>query len=129
MSQFKNEAAVWRYNGVEFELDLMDVDTIELYEKAFAKMQQDTKNIPKTGGKAEIVHGYCKVLRDLFDRLLGDGASAKLVGEKDNAAVITACYEDFLSFVAAQNQALNDTVNRISARYSPNRAQRRHPGK
>lgn len=78
MSQFTNEAAIWHYNDLSFELDLTDVDNIELYEKTFAKMQEDVKNMPATGTQSEIVRAYCRVMRDVFDNLFGAGTSDKL---------------------------------------------------
>ena len=128
MSQFINDTAVWRYNDCEFTLDLSDTDTIALYEKSFKQMQEDVKKMPKEGTKSEIVRAYCQVLRDVFDRLIGDGTSDKLFGNRYNALEITTCYENFLEFVDGQNKAIGDLVNRMTTRYSPNRAQRRHPG-
>ncbi len=125
MSQFTNEAAIWRYNDCEFEFDLTDVDNIELYEKTFAKMQEDVKNMPKDGNRSAIIRAYCRSLRDVFDSLFGAGTSDKLFGSRYNATEITVCYESFLEFVTGQNKALSDLQNRVTSRYSPNRAQRR----
>ena len=36
-----------KINDVELELDLMDADMAEKYEKAYRKMQKDVANIPK----------------------------------------------------------------------------------
>ena len=129
MSQFTNEAAIWRFNDHEFKLDLTDVDNIELYEKTFAKMQEDIKAMSPAGSQSEIVRAYCKTLREVFDNLFGAGTSDKLFGQRNNATEITACYENFLEFVTGQNKSLTDLQNRITSRYSPNRAQRRAAGK
>lgn len=125
MSQYVNENAVWRYNDIELELDISDAETIELYEKTFEQMQKEVKSLPTTGRKSEIVSAYCKTLRNVFDRLFGDGTSDKMFGTRNNAVQITAAYESFLEFVSAQNKELDNIQNRIVSRYSPNRAQRR----
>lgn len=126
MSQMNPQTGtVWCYNGVELELDLTDVETVERYEEVINSMDTGMKNIPKDGKQSDILRAYCNLLRGVFDDLFGEGTSEKMFGEKLNATQITEAYEDFLGFVAGQGSKVTDIQNRIVNRYSPNRAQRR----
>ncbi|MEG2621410.1 MAG: DUF6673 family protein [Clostridia bacterium] len=125
MSQNESRPSLWTYNGVELELDMTAPEVIDRYENAFALMDKEIKSGPKDGKKSDIVRYYCSMIRRVFDRIFGEGTSVKLVGEQDSATTLTSCYEDFLNFVALQNDTLMDMTNRISNRFSPNRAQRR----
>lgn len=119
----------WSYNGVELTLDIQDVDTIERYEAAFDALSEEEKQIPKDGRKSIQIRAYCRMFRNLFNALFGEGTDTKMFGEKDNAREMTECYENFLQFVVNQHAALAETQSRILTRYSPNRAQRRAAAK
>lgn len=119
------DLTIWRYNGVELKLDVQDIDTIERYEQAFADLEEDEKAIPKDGLKSVRIRAYCRMFRKLFNALFGEGTDVKMFGEKDNARVMTECYDDFLQFVSLQHAAFAEVQNHIVTKYSANRAQRR----
>ena len=119
------DATVWHINGHEFILDIQDADTAERYEEAFARMGEEEKSLPKDGKHSAWLRAYCGMFRNLFDRIFGDGAAVKILGEKDNTRVVTETYETFLNFIAAQQEPLVELQNRVVNRFSPNRAQRR----
>ena len=91
-------------------------------------MEDESKAMPKDGMKSVLIRHYCTMIRNFLDRIFGEGTSHKLV-EKESGIALTDCYESFLDFVASQNQLLSDKQNRITSRYSPNRAQRRAAAK
>lgn len=125
MSQIElKKPMVWSYNGVELELDMTDPGVVEKYELSCKKMEDESKAMPKDGMKSVLIRHYCTMIRNFLDRIFGEGTSNKLV-EKESGIALTDCYESFLDFVASQNQLLSDKQNRITSRYSPNRAQRR----
>lgn len=124
-----HDATVWRINGHEFVLDIQDADTAERYEEAFSRMGQEEKNLPKDGKHSAWLRAYCGMFRNLFDHIFGNGAAVKILGEKDNTRVATETYEDFLNFIAAQQEPLAALQNRVINRFSPNRAQRRAAAK
>lgn len=127
MSQMMEEekSYIWHIRGLDLELDLHDADTMELYEKAFAEMSEDIKKLPKDGASSQIVKAYCRIFKALYDRLFGNGTSEQIFGEKNNIRDINEVYDDFLEFVQSQQVDLEAFSNRLSAKYSPNRAQRR----
>lgn len=126
MSQTSSEKnTIWRYGDCALELDMTDVETVERYESVFKRMENAQNTVPATGTHSEILRAYCQMFRDVFDGLFGTGTSQMLFGDKNNARVMTEAYENFLEFVHAQVSGLDELKNRITSRYSPNRAQRR----
>lgn len=119
----------WSINGHTFYLDVQDAEVAENYEAAFAKMAEEEKALPKEGKHSEIIHAYCRMFRNLFCNLFGEGADIKIIGEKDNTRTATQAYESFLEFVSNQQNDIVATQNRVVTRFSPNRAQRRAQGK
>lgn len=116
------------YNGVEYDFDIEDIENTEKYENAFEQMKSDEKLIKKDGSKSEYIKGYCSMIRNLFDRIFGDGAGTAICGEKLNSRTDTEAYEAFLDFVAEQTDAGLQAKNNLAMRYA-NRAQRRAAAK
>ena len=119
------ESAIWRYNDVELHLDMSDVAEMEHYEKVIARFDDSRKKLPKDGPYSQVMRVFCTNLRDFFDDMFGAGTAEKLFADRLNGSELTEAYEDFLRFVAAQGERISAITNRISERYSPNRAQRR----
>lgn len=124
-----NANCVWSINDHEFFLDLQDAGTVEHCEAAFAAMGEREKALPKDGKTSVRIRAYCQLFRDLFDDVFGEGSAQKIYGDTYNARIATEVYENFLDFMASQQNALSETQNRITVRYNPNRAQRRAAGK
>lgn len=116
----------WKINGLELTLDMEDADTAERYESAFELMikeENETKNITKLSEK---IRSYCKIFRNLYDRIFGEGTSAKIFENvPENCAEYDRIYCDFLDFVKNQQSDSAQRKSRILAKYSPNRQQRR----
>lgn len=98
---------IWKYNDVELEFDMGDVDTQERYEKAFIKMEETEKGLPKTGVYSELSRAYCQMFYELYDDLFGTGAGERLMGKKANVRTTEECYNSFLTFVRAQLEEIN----------------------
>ncbi|MDE7364592.1 MAG: hypothetical protein K2N27_06875 [Ruminococcus sp.] len=117
---------IWKINGLELTLDMEDADTAERYESAFELMmkeENETRNIAKLSQK---IRAYCKIFRNLYDRIFGEGTSAKIFENvPENSAEYDRIYCDFLDFVKNQRSDSAQRKSRILAKYSPNRQQRR----
>lgn len=98
---------MWKYNNVELEFDMGDVDTQERYEKAFTRMEETEKGLPKTGAYSEISRAYCQMFYELYDDLFGTGTGEKLMGKKENVRTAEECYNSFITFVRAQLEEIN----------------------
>lgn len=116
----------WEYNGVKLEVDLQDADFAERYEKAFNRMGEDEKKVPKDGTNSELIRAYCSLFYHLFDDIYGEGTSERLFGGKKNAGM---CDEAYGAFIQAAQQCNADAAQRRNAfysKYAPNRDQRRY---
>lgn len=116
----------WKINGLELALDMEDADTAERYESAFDIMMQEekeTKNIVRLSQK---IRAYCKIFRNLYDRIFGEGTSAKIFENvPENCAEYDRIYCDFLDFVKNQRSDSAQRKSRILTKYSPNHQQKR----
>lgn len=113
---------IWKYNNVELELDMGDIETVERYEKAFTKMEETARKLPKTGVYSEMSRAYCGMFYDLYDDLFGTGTGEKLMGKRYNVREAEKCYNAFLTFVRSQIRE----IDQIRANTLGNRNVRRH---
>lgn len=116
---------IWKYNDIELEFDLGDIDSQKRYEEALDKMDEAEKKLPKTGKRSEISEAYCNMFFNLFDDLFGDGTGKRLLGENRNVRIAEECYFSFVEFVRAQA----DEMNRTRAKAIGNKQERRRKGK
>ena len=98
MSQNKNER-IWKINGLELELDLEDADVFEKTMKAFEQMDEDGKNIDKTGKMPEFIKRYCEIYYNAFDRIFGEGTGEKIFSGKKNMRNCDEVWDSFLGFM------------------------------
>lgn len=111
-----------KINDVELELDLMDADMAEKYEKAYRKMQRDVVNIPKNLSLAESIRKQCKLIFNFFDEVFGEGTSEKIFGNKTNLRECVKAVETIIDHVNKDAEEANNIINK----YSPNRVSRRN---
>ena len=111
-----------KINDVELELDLMDADMAEKYEKAYRKMQKDVENIPKNLSLAESIRKQCKLIFNFFDEVFGEGTSKKIFGNRTNLRECIKAVETLIDHVNKDTEEANKIINK----YSPNRVERRN---
>lgn len=121
--------SLWKWNDVELEIDMEDVDFLEKYENAFDNLSIKETELQKTGKKSDIARDYCTMFYRLFDEIFEPGIGEKLMGEKMN---VRNCEECYMSFIAECQKCVLDANKRQNAmvnKFKPNRAQRRATGK
>jgi hypothetical protein len=115
----------WKWNDVEFEIDMDDVEFLERYEKVFENIEPREKKLEKVGKISEITREYCLLFYDIFDGIFGEGTSEKLFDGKMNLRVCEECYDSFIAVCEKEINAVNKRRNSVVSKYTPNRAQRR----
>ena len=110
-----------KINDVELELDLMDADMAEKYEKAYRKMQRDVANIPKNLSLADSIRKQCQLIFTFFDEVFREGTSKKIFGNKTNLRECIKAVETLIDHVNKDVEESNKIINK----YSPNRVARR----
>ncbi len=117
---------IWEINGLCLELNLEDADCMERYENAFNKMSEEEKRLPKDGKASVRIRAYCRLFRNLYDRIFGEGTSDKIFEDiPDNTDKYDEIYFSFLRFVTAQKTAAAEKRAERISEYRPNRQQRR----
>ena len=111
-----------KINDVELELDLMDADMAEKYEKAYRKMQRDVASIPKNLSLADNIRKQCNLVFYFFDEVFGQGTSKKIFGNKTNLRECIKAVETLIDHVNKDVEEANKIINK----YSPNRVERRN---
>ncbi|WP_321833418.1 DUF6673 family protein [Clostridium butyricum] len=93
-----------KINNVEIEdLDLMDADVAEKFEKATNDLQEKEKLQDFTGkGLAEIIRIQCTLIFDFFNDVWGEGTDKKIFGNKTNYRICEKAFKDVVEY--AMNQ-------------------------
>lgn len=108
-------------NGVELEdLDIYDVEVAEKYEKAIEKVKEQCNDVE---GKSlsETIKLQCNSIFNLFNNMFGEGTDKRIFGNKVNLLICIKAFEELVLQVNDQKKELD----KISNKYSPNRAARR----
>lgn len=109
-------------NGVELEdLDIYDLEVAEKYEKALAKVRDlSTKDDSKS--LSEGIKFQCNLIFEFFNTVFGEGTDKKVFGNKVN---LMTCMKSFEEIVLRMNEQKKE-LEKLSNKYSPNRAARRN---
>lgn len=112
-------------NGYEIDIDFTDADVIERIEKGKKvlyngaeelKKQKDDENFDL----AEGIRQECKIIKDFFDYVFGEGISEKIFKGKNSLNLCLSAYEDIIKISDEQFEELNNKINS----YSPDRLKR-----
>ena len=110
-------------NGVEFDVDFTDADVLDLIEKESKnvydkaeKLREEKENL----SPAEGIRQECKIVKDFFDNVFGEGTSEKIFKGKDSLTQCLNAYEDTMNAYQEQYKSYYDRINK----YSPDRLQR-----
>lgn len=110
-------------NGVEFEIDFTDADLIERIDKKVKEVEEQGKELEKNKKNitpAEGIRQECKIVKEFFDYVLGDGASKKIFGDKNS---LRDCLQAFEDLINERNRQLNN-FKKVVNKYSPDRLKR-----
>ncbi len=112
-------------NGYEFDVDLTDADVIEKIEQGVENLQKEAERLQELHDNenittAEGIRQECKVLKDFFDYVFGEGTSEKIFNGKNSLKLCLQAYEDVIK---ARDEQYNSLNQKIDA-YSPDRLKR-----
>ena len=111
-------------NGVEFDnIDFTNADLVEAFDKGceqVGKKVNELIEIKKDLSPAEGIRQECKIVKDFFDYVFGEGTSEKLFKGKDSLNSCLKAYEDIIEI---KNKQYEEYYRRIDL-YSPERLQR-----
>ena len=107
-------------NGVSLELNVLDADVLESYEKALATMQEQSQQDFSAPSYSESIRMQCRIVHQFFDDVFGEGTSENVFQGKSD---LRACLRAASAVVEEANRQFSE-LNSFGAKYSPNRAQR-----
>lgn len=108
-------------NGVELEdIDIYDLEVAEKYDKALERiksLEENNKNV----SMVEMIKINCNAIFDVFNLMFGAGTDKKVFGDRANLLICMTAFEE----LASQMNDKKAEMEKITNKYSPNRANRR----
>lgn len=111
-----------KINGVELEdLDIFDLEVAGKYENALKNVEDMNEKV-KGMTVAESIRTQCNAVFNVFNELFGKGTDKKVFGNKVNLLTCLKAFEE----LALQMNEQKTEIEKITSKYSPNRAARRN---
>lgn len=108
-------------NGVKLEMDFTDADFIEKIDEAQKRVKEECDKLELDKlSTAEGIRQECKIIKDFFDFVFGDGTSEKLFGNKNSLKICLDAFED----VEKESKKSTIDFNERVSKYSPERLKR-----
>ena len=108
-------------NGVKFDIDFTDADTLDLIDNESKKVYGKAEKLREENlSPAEGIRQECKIVKDFFDNVFGEGTSEEIFKGKDSLTQCLNAYEDLMNAYQEQYKSYYDRINQ----YSPDRLQR-----
>lgn len=114
-----------KVNGVQFELDTMDLEISEKIEQQLTEVPKKLSNVEQST-RAEGIKETCNVVSNCFDEILGKGAAEKIFKGKKNFRLALKCFEQFVDEIKREDMNMGNELNNMTKKYSPNRVARRN---
>lgn len=110
-------------NGTELELDLLDADVMEKYERLNAEIVRKIQEPTQYEGisASEGMRKQCRYVDSFFDKLFGDGTAQRVFGGSSNLGLRM----DAFAQVCAASQNTRGELNAIAEKYGVGRLQNR----
>lgn len=116
-----DDAVLWRYNGIEIEVDMFDLEFAERYKEAVTGIDMAKVNELDKTETVKILAETALQYRAFLTKVFGEETMLALLGEKLNARRAINCCVDLFSFIQAQQVSVKDATPSPA----PNRQQRR----
>lgn len=110
-----------KINGVELEdIDIYDLEVAENYEKAMEELYK-VRELASEMKDSEGIRVLCTSVFNVFNTMFGEGTDKKIFGNRVN---LMTCLKSLEEFQLQMNEQKKE-IEKLSNKYSPNRAQRR----
>lgn len=117
----------FKINDVELELDMADADIAEKAESAINTVQKASQEkLQKVKSYTETIRATCGLVNGCFDTIFGSGTAEKLFHGKQNMLAAIDAFAALSGEIQRQTAEIGKHTQDLAAKYSPNRAERRH---
>lgn len=112
-----------KIRDIEVDFDFLDADDVERFEKEAKRVIEESSKKEKIEmSYSEAIREECRIIKEFFDNVFGNGISEKIFKGKNNLADHIKAFEDIVKEKNQQQIGLQNTLDR----YQPNREQRRY---
>lgn len=118
--------SLFTFGDLEVEIDFTDVDFLENLEEAKRLMQEEAKQVPKTGKTADIIRAQCQCYFNFFDRAIGEGAHVAMFSGKTSLNLCLNATDALLAFENDEAVKMNERYSKYTVRQHGNREQKRN---
>lgn len=118
-----------KLNGIELELDIMDLETSEKIDNELAKALEVSNKIKKGVGRTSAIKMQCNAVFECIDNIFGEGTHKKVFGNKVNLRECLRVFAELISEINRLDNEEGKAFTEMIGKYSPNRAQRRNKKK
>ena len=116
-------------NGTKLELDIFDVETHELLERAFRAVQIGVADAQQKATTTEQIRYQCEVVYDFFDEVFGEGVADEVFEGKMNLLKCLDAFAKVIEYTTEQKKQLTELTDKYTtiapSPIKTNRAQRR----
>lgn len=121
--------SLFTFGDLEVEIDFTDVDFLENLKEAKRLMQEEAKQVPKTGKTADIIRAQCQCYFNFFDRAIGEGAHVAMFSGKTSLNLCLNATDALLAFENDEAVKMNERYSKYTVRQRGNREQKRNYNK
>lgn len=112
-----------KIRDIEVDFDFLDADDVERFEKEAKRVIEESSKKEKIEmSYSEAIREECRIIKEFFDNVFGNGISEKIFKGKNNLVDHIKVFEDIVKEKNQQQIGLQNTLDR----YQPNREQRRY---
>ena len=121
--------SLFKFGDLEAEIDFTDVDFLEDLEEAKRLMQEEARQVPKTGKTADIIRAQCQCYFHFFDRVIGDGAHEAMFSGRTSLNLCLNATDALLAFENDEAAKMSERYSEYTVKQHGNRQQKRNYNK
>lgn len=114
--------------GKSFEGDFYDADFIDVFEAATKKMRDRAAEGTHTKYESlgDAMRAQCKIVKDYFDEIFGEGMSLELFGPGNNLKLHMQAVADLTDQAMKNRKETNDFINKYTQRQKAQQVRFQH---
>lgn len=118
--------SLWKFGGLEAEIDLTDADFMERLEEAQRQLEYSSKNTLKVGKKSEIIRSQCACFDAFFNTLFGENASELMYEGRNSLELRIQSADAFFEFGKKEDRRIDGAYSKYYVKTAGNRQQKKN---
>lgn len=117
--------SLWKFGNFEAEVNFSDADFLDRLDNAKQKLDEQMKNVQKTGKMSDIIRSECACFYTFFDTLFYEGASDEMYGGKNDLELCVQAANSIFEFQQKEFGRWKQSYEKYNVQNHGNRQQRR----